>query len=101
VYDGGYKEALNVIRRFIDGLGNLQLVGRNGMHQYNNQDHSMLTAMLAARNILGARYDLWSVNVNEEYHEEISGERKDLDDFRQLAATQPRVPERISTKPGN
>ena len=49
---------------------NLQLVGRNGMHRYNNQDHSMLTAMLAARNILGGHYNLWQINADEEYHEE-------------------------------
>ena len=48
-------------------------VGRNGMHRYNNQDHSMLTAMLAVENILdGAGHDLWEVNVEEEYHEEAS-----------------------------
>ena len=46
-------------------------VGRNGMHRYNNQDHSMLTAMLAVENILdGAGHDVWAVNVEEEYHEE-------------------------------
>ena len=52
VYDGDYKAALEVIRHFVDGLSNLQLVGRNGMHKYNNQDHSMLTAMLTVRNIV-------------------------------------------------
>ena len=44
--------------------------GRNGMHRYNNQDHSMLTAMLSVENILGADHDVWSVNVEAEYHEE-------------------------------
>jgi protoporphyrinogen oxidase len=96
VYDETYKEAVDVIRRFVDGLGNLQLVGRNGMHKYNNQDHSMLTAMLAARNILGAKYDLWAVNVDEDYHEELAGDRKEFDDFKQLAVTQPRVPQRVN-----
>jgi len=95
VYDGTYQDALKVIRRFVEALGNLQMVGRNGMHKYNNQDHSMLTAMLAARNILGANYDLWSVNVDEEYHEELSGQRKDFDDFRPMASTQPLVPQRL------
>ena len=95
VYDGGYKEAVLVIRKFVEGLGNLQLVGRNGMHRYNNQDHSMLTAMLAARNILGANYDLWSVNVDDDYHEEMGGDKKGLDDFAKLASTQPRVPTRV------
>jgi hypothetical protein len=46
-------------------------VGRNGMHKYNNQDHSMYTAMLSVENIFGARHDIWAVNVEEEYHEEI------------------------------
>ena len=93
--DGEYREALKVVRRFVDGLGNLQLVGRNGMHKYNNQDHSMLTAMLDAKNILGAKYDLWGVNVDEEYHEEVKeGDRKSLDDFAKMESTQPRVPEK-------
>ena len=93
--DGEYREALKVVRRFVDGLGNLQLVGRNGMHKYNNQDHSMLTAMLAAKNILGAKFDLWGVNVDEEYHEEVKeGDRKSLDDFAKMESTQPRVPEK-------
>ena len=51
-------------------LQNFQTVGRNGLHRYNNQDHSMLTAMLAARNILGERHDVWTVNVERSYHEE-------------------------------
>ena len=45
-------------------------VGRNGMHKYNNQDHSMYTAMLSVENIFGAHHDVWSVNVEDEYHEE-------------------------------
>jgi hypothetical protein len=45
-------------------------VGRNGMHKYNNQDHSMFTAMLTVENILGADHDIWNVNVEQEYHEE-------------------------------
>jgi hypothetical protein len=96
VYDETYKDSVNVIRRFVEQLGNLQLVGRNGMHKYNNQDHSMLTAMLAARNILGANYDVWAANVDEDYHEELAGDPKELEDFRQLASTQPRVPARVS-----
>src|SRR5688500_18637813 len=69
VYDGDYREALATIRDWISTLGNLQLAGRNGQHRYNNQDHSMLTGILAARNVAGARHDIWSVNVEEEYHE--------------------------------
>jgi protoporphyrinogen oxidase len=70
VYDHEYAQALEVIRNWLDNFPNLQLVGRNGMHRYNNQDHSMLTAMLAVKNILGEKHDLWSVNVEQEYHEE-------------------------------
>jgi protoporphyrinogen oxidase len=70
LYDGDYRDALNTIREWLDNFPNLQVVGRNGMHRYNNQDHSMLTAMLAVENILGSEHDLWSVNVEEEYHEE-------------------------------
>ena len=70
VYDHEYQEALEIIRNWLDNFPNLQLVGRNGMHRYNNQDHSMLTAMLAVKNILGEKHDLWSVNVEQEYHEE-------------------------------
>lgn len=70
VYDHEYQDALLVIRNWLGDFPNLQLVGRNGMHRYNNQDHSMLTAMLAVRNILGETHDLWSVNVEQEYHEE-------------------------------
>jgi protoporphyrinogen oxidase len=58
VYDAGYAKALETIRDFLDGIANLQLVGRNGMHKYNNRDHSILTAMLAVKNILVARHDL-------------------------------------------
>jgi len=48
----------------------LQLVGRNGQHRYNNQDHSMLTAIYAARNIFGSDFDIWDVNLEDDYHEE-------------------------------
>ena len=95
VYDGVYAEALRTVREFIASLGNLQLVGRNGMHKYNNQDHSMLTAMLAVKNIMGANYDLWKVNAEQEYHEEVKS-HEDEDEFALLASTQPRVPERTS-----
>jgi len=62
---------LQTIRRFLETLSNLQTVGRNGMHMYNNQDHSMLTAMLAVRNLFGEKHDVWSVNVERAYHEEM------------------------------
>jgi protoporphyrinogen oxidase len=70
VYDAHYKESLRVVRQFLSNIDNLQLVGRNGMHRYNNQDHSMLTAMRAVENICGANHNLWEINTEEEYHEE-------------------------------
>ena len=69
VYDKVYKDALATIRDYLTGFGNLQLIGRNGQHRYNNQDHSMMTAILASENILGASHDIWEVNVDDEYHE--------------------------------
>jgi protoporphyrinogen oxidase len=71
VYDAGYADHLSVVRQYLDTIPNLQLVGRNGMHKYNNQDHSMLTAMMAVWNLQGASHDLWSVNSDFDYHEEI------------------------------
>jgi protoporphyrinogen oxidase len=70
IYDSTYRKSLDVVQRFLKPFLNLQMVGRNGMHKYNNQDHSMLTAMLSAENILGANHDLWTVNVEQEYLEE-------------------------------
>jgi hypothetical protein len=71
MYDDGWVRQVATIRRYLEAsLPNLQLVGRNGMHKYNNQDHSMMTAMCAARNIMGANYDLWAINTEAEYHEE-------------------------------
>jgi protoporphyrinogen oxidase len=72
VYDPGYSEQLRVIRRALgEHAQNLQVVGRNGMHKYNNQDHSMMTAMLAAKNLQGGTFNLWNVNTDAEYHEEV------------------------------
>ena len=70
IYDSAYAGHLDVIRGHIDPIANLHTVGRNGMHKYNNQDHSMLTAMMAVWNIQGAAHDIWSVNTDFEYHEE-------------------------------
>lgn len=70
VYDQGYQENLDTIQHYLETLSNLQTVGRNGLHRYNNQDHSMLTAVYAARNIVGENNDVWSVNTEMEYHEE-------------------------------
>jgi hypothetical protein len=72
IYDSTYQESLNIVRQFLDGIKNFQLVGRNGLHKYNNQDHSMLTAMRAAENVLGANHDIWQVNEDQEYLEEIT-----------------------------
>jgi protoporphyrinogen oxidase len=69
VYDLGYQQHLAVVRPFLDGFENLQAIGRNGMHRYNNQDHSMLTGILAARNILGEHHDLWAVNADRAFAE--------------------------------
>lgn len=93
VYDGVYAEAVETIREFLTGLGNMYLVGRNGMHKYNNQDHSMLTSMLSVKNILGAKYDVWEVNVDNEYHEEMK--ERDNAESSLLSSTQPLVPKRI------
>lgn len=72
VYDDGYDAKVETIRAWLaEGFPGLHLVGRNGMHKYNNQDHSMMTAMLVARNILAGRElrDPWNVNEDAEYHE--------------------------------
>ncbi len=88
VYDAHYTEHLAVVRRYLARFTNLQVVGRNGMHRYNNQDHSMYTAMLAVRNILGGQYDLWNVNAEQEYHETVT----------RLESTQPRVPAAVTAE---
>lgn len=75
VYDNAYAEHMMTIRKELERrFPTLHLVGRNGMHKYNNQDHSMMTAMLCVKNILAGEpvYDLWQVNEDAEYHE--SGE---------------------------
>ncbi|HSG00570.1 MAG TPA: hypothetical protein VLA20_05535, partial [Vicinamibacterales bacterium] len=70
IYDASYRDHLAAIRQYIDPITNLHTVGRNGMHKYNNQDHSMLTAMMAVWNMQGASHDIWAVNTDYEYHEE-------------------------------
>jgi protoporphyrinogen oxidase len=70
VYDDAYREQVARIRRGLSAFTNLQTIGRNGMHRYNNQDHSMLTGMLAARNVMGEQHDLWDVNTERSYYEE-------------------------------
>jgi hypothetical protein len=70
VYDQSYQEHVNTVRRYLETFSNFQTIGRNGLHRYNNQDHSMLTGIYAARNVTGERYDVWSVNTEKEYLEE-------------------------------
>ena len=72
VYDANYRDNVAMIRRELEtAYPTLHLVGRNGMHKYNNQDHAMMTAMLTVRNILAGErvYDVWNVNEDAEYHE--------------------------------
>jgi protoporphyrinogen oxidase len=75
IYDSKYRAHLEGARAWIDPISNLHPVGRNGMHKYNNQDHSMLTAMMTVSNMLGASYDVWAVNTDFDYHEEQRVER--------------------------
>lgn len=70
IYDQHYQASIATIRRYLETFSNLQTIGRNGLHRYNNQDHSMLTAIYAARNIAGEKHNVWSVNTEMEYHEE-------------------------------
>jgi protoporphyrinogen oxidase len=70
VYGATYLADVAIIRAALQRFENIQPVGRNGMHKYNNQDHSMMTALLAARNIAGGKFNLWNVNTDAEYHEE-------------------------------
>jgi len=93
VYDKDYRAALSLIREFLDTLPNLQLAGRNGMHRYNNQDHSMLTAIMGARNILGAHNDLWKLDADSSYQEH--GEPITDEELVALGATQPLVPSHL------
>lgn len=70
-YFGTYPQ-FQKIREYLDGFSNLYLIGRNGMHRYNNMDHSMLSAMEAVKNIISGRMDksnIWNVNTEKEYHE--------------------------------
>ena len=93
VYDEDYSDNIAAIRRDLEAsYPTLHLIGRNGMHRYNNQDHAMMTAMLTAQNILAGarRYDVWNVNEDAEYHEAgESGVRGALDSVRL-------VPEKIA-----
>ena len=94
VYDASYREHVAVLRKWLEeNAPNVHPVGRNGMHKYNNQDHSMCTAMLSVENIYGAHHDVWSVNVEDEYHEESSGAscRQGPDDGEEGIAGMPKL----------
>ncbi len=91
VYDGEYRQHLQVLQDYLQTFENLQTVGRNGMHRYNNQDHSMLTALLAAKNILGENHDIWNVNVERSYHENFTNE--EWSKLKQQAVESPRTPD--------
>jgi protoporphyrinogen oxidase len=98
VYDETYEPALAAVRECLGRFDNLQTVGRNGTHTYNNQDHSMVMAMLAVRNLFGERNDLWSVDSKDEYLEELSEEEeRSVRQVRgRLAATQRLSPTLVS-----
>jgi protoporphyrinogen oxidase len=92
VYDDAYQSHVDVIRNYLQAhLPNLHLAGRNGMHKYNNQDHSMMTALLVARNIAtDSAFDPWKVNADAVYHEDIRAGDRD--------PTGRQVPERIASR---
>jgi len=70
IYDEGYKDRVEIIRTYLSTFDNLQTIGRNGLHRYNNQDHSMLSAIYAIKNIVGEeKYSVWDINTDDEYHE--------------------------------
>lgn len=73
IYHLGYQEKVAVIRDYLTrSISNLFPIGRGGMHKYNNSDHSMMTALLQVRNLIeGADFDVWKVNTDAEYQEEL------------------------------
>jgi protoporphyrinogen oxidase len=86
VYDSDYRQHLTVLRDYVEKFSNLQMAGRNGLHRYNNQDHAMLTGMLAVRNLLcGEHHDVWAVNSDQEYLEEASNVQGNTAPGRQTA----------------
>jgi len=86
MYDADYAERVKTIRDWLAGLSNLQQVGRNGLHRYNNSDHSMLTAIRAVDNIVtGADHDIWAVNAESVYHEE---HQEDEQPYKTVPSTQ-------------
>jgi protoporphyrinogen oxidase len=94
VYDEDYDKSVSAIRAYVRGFANLQTIGRNGTHTYNNQDHSMVMGMLAVRNLFGEAHDVWSMDQPDEYLEELheSGDASGALAGRALASTQPLFP---------
>jgi protoporphyrinogen oxidase len=85
IYNSEYQEYLAMVRQFVESLENFQTIGRNGLHRYNNQDHAMLTGMLAVRNVvLGQNNDLWSINTDQDYHEEVAGAASESHDLEKV-----------------
>jgi len=74
-YTQGYNKHLSITRSYFNQFSNLQLIGRGGIFRYNNQDHAILTGLKAARNLLGGNQDVWAVNLEQEYHEEIQDDK--------------------------
>jgi protoporphyrinogen oxidase len=74
IYDASYRARLDVLRGYLGTIGNLHTIGRNGMHHYNNQDHSMLAGLLAARIVAGEAHDLWRLSADLSYYEELNPE---------------------------
>jgi protoporphyrinogen oxidase len=72
IYDKVRTENVATLQSFLNGLENIQIIGRNGQHRYNNMDHSMLTGLVAARNVIGEQENVWAINVDSEYHEEVA-----------------------------
>ncbi len=96
IYDARYRDNVDAMRIELEtSYPTLHLVGRNGMHRYNNQDHAMMTAMLTVRNILAGErlYDIWAVNEDAEYHE--AGSEGEAADIRAALGSVRAVPERL------
>jgi protoporphyrinogen oxidase len=99
-YDADYKANVETLRKYLEvNARNIHPVGRNGMHRYNNQDHSMYTVMLTVENLMGACHDVWSVNVEQQHHEEVKPS-KDTDGPRTGRAA-PVLPKRAPLLPSS
>lgn len=94
VYDEDYERSLAAIRTYVSGFNNLQTIGRNGTHTYNNQDHSMVMGMLAVRNLFGEEHDVWTIDQPDEYLEGLPEESHASSRLNggPLASTQPLLP---------